>query len=50
MDDGTDVNFGSLSRKLTGWLASQHDWAVATSHRVTESSEVNPKQTVGKFE
>ncbi len=34
MDDGTDVNFGALSRKLINWLAGQHDCAVATSHRV----------------
>jgi malate dehydrogenase (quinone) len=34
MDDGTDVNFGALSRKFINWLACQHDCAVATSHRV----------------
>ena len=34
MDDGTDVNFGALSRKLINWLACQQDCAVATSHRV----------------
>jgi malate dehydrogenase (quinone) len=34
MDDGTDVNFGSLSRKLIHWLAAQDGCAVAASHRV----------------
>lgn len=35
MNDGTDVNFGSLSRKLINWLAGQPGCDVATSHRVT---------------
>jgi malate dehydrogenase (quinone) len=34
MDDGTDVNFGSVSRKLIHWLSAQDGCAVATSHRV----------------
>ncbi len=34
MDDGTDVNFGSLSRKLIHWLAAQDGCGVASSHRV----------------
>lgn len=32
--DGTDVNFGSISRKLIEWLGRQPDCNVATGHRV----------------
>ncbi len=34
MDCGTDVNFGSISRKLIHWLSQQSDCGVATGHRV----------------
>ncbi len=34
MTDGTDVNFGSLSRKLIRWMAEQDGCGVATGHRV----------------
>ncbi|MGB7323789.1 MAG: malate dehydrogenase (quinone) [Rubripirellula sp.] len=34
MAGGTDVNFGSLSRKLIGWMAQQDGCGVATGHRV----------------
>ncbi len=34
IDDGTDANFESLSRKLIRWLAAQDGCAVAASHRV----------------
>jgi len=34
--DGTDVNFGSLSRKMIEWLGQQEGCGVATSHRVTD--------------
>jgi len=34
MDDGTDVNFGVVSRKLLAWLAAQPGCGVATGCRV----------------
>ncbi len=34
MDDGTDVNFGVVSRKLLGWLAQQEGCGVAAGHKV----------------
>jgi malate dehydrogenase (quinone) len=34
MDSGTDVNFGSISRKLIHWLSEQPGCGVATGHRV----------------
>ncbi len=36
MDDGTDVNFGSISRKLLGWLAKQDGCGIASGHRVVD--------------
>jgi malate dehydrogenase (quinone) len=36
MDSGTDVNFGNISRKLLGWLASQPGCGIASNHRVTD--------------
>ncbi|CAN5778071.1 malate dehydrogenase (quinone) [soil metagenome] len=36
MGDGTDVNFGDLSRKLLRWLARQENCAIATENRVTD--------------
>jgi malate dehydrogenase (quinone) len=35
MDGGTDVNFGSISRKLLGWLGAQPGCGIASAHRVT---------------
>ena len=35
MEQGTDVNFGDLSRKLLAWLAGQPGCGVAARHRVT---------------
>ncbi len=35
MDGGTDVNFGSISRKLLDWLARQDGCGIASGHRVT---------------
>ena len=35
MDNGTDVNFGSISRKLLHWLSEQDRCGVASNHRVT---------------
>jgi malate dehydrogenase (quinone) len=34
MDCGTDVNFGSISRKLIHWLSQQSGCGVASGHRV----------------
>jgi malate dehydrogenase (quinone) len=34
-DDGTDVNFGSLSRQLVEWLDRQDGCSAHTGHRVT---------------
>ncbi|AMV33574.1 putative malate:quinone oxidoreductase 2 [Pirellula sp. SH-Sr6A] len=34
MDNGTDVNFGEISRKLIHWLSEQPGCGVATNHRV----------------
>ncbi len=36
MDSGTDVNFGSISRKLLGWLEKQEGCGIASNHRVTD--------------
>lgn len=40
MDDGTDVNFGSVSRKLLHWLSEQEGCGIATSHRVVDLKRV----------
>lgn len=39
MDGGTDVNFGVVSRKLLGWLASQAGCGVAAGHKVVGLSK-----------
>ena len=36
METGTDVNFGSISRKLTHWMSEQGGCGVASSHRVVD--------------
>ena len=36
MDGGTDVNFGSISRKLLDWLSQQEGCGIATGHRVID--------------
>jgi len=36
MNAGTDVNFGSISRKLLDWLSRQEGCGIATSHRVVD--------------
>ncbi len=36
MDDGTDINFGAIARKLLGWLAQQEGCAIAAGHRVID--------------
>ena len=39
MDDGTDVNFGEIARKLLHWLSQQEGCGVASSHRVTSLNQ-----------
>lgn len=34
IDEGTDVNFGAVARKLLGWLARQEGCGIAPHHRV----------------
>lgn len=34
MENGTDVNFGEVARKLLGWLGKQDGCAIAAGHRV----------------
>jgi len=36
MDDGTDVNFGAIARKLLNWLYRQPGCGIASHHRVTD--------------
>ncbi|MEO6874952.1 MAG: malate dehydrogenase (quinone) [Opitutaceae bacterium] len=36
MASGTDVNFGTISRKLLAWLGQQPGCGIATHHRVTD--------------
>ncbi len=36
MDGGTDVNFGTISRKLLNWLAQQEGCGIALQHRVVD--------------
>lgn len=36
MDGGTDVNFGTVSRKLLTWLAQQEGCGIARQHRVVD--------------
>jgi malate dehydrogenase (quinone) len=40
MDSGTDVNFGSISRKLIHWLSEQPGCGVASGHRVIDLKRV----------
>lgn len=40
MDGGTDVNFGSVSRKLLDWLSQQEGCGIATNHRVVALERV----------
>lgn len=40
MDGGTDVNFGSVSRKLLDWLSRQEGCGIATNHRVVDLERV----------
>ena len=35
MDNGTDIHFGALARRLIAWFAQQDGCAVATGHRIT---------------
>ncbi len=40
MDGGTDVDFGSVSRKLLDWLSRQEGCGIATNHRVVNLERV----------
>ncbi|YCM46843.1 malate dehydrogenase (quinone) (plasmid) [Verrucomicrobiaceae bacterium 227] len=40
MEHGTDINFGSLSRKLIAWLGSQEGCQAHLQHRVTDLTEI----------
>jgi len=41
MDGGTDINFGSISRKLVEWLGNQPGCNVATGQRVVDLNETS---------
>jgi malate dehydrogenase (quinone) len=41
MDQGTDVNFGSIARKLIHWLSEQPGCGVASGHRVIGLKRIN---------
>jgi len=41
MDNGTDVNFGAISRKLVHWLSQQDRCGVASNHRVIDLEKTN---------
>lgn len=36
MDGGTDINFGSIARKLLHWLSEQEGCGIASGHRVID--------------
>lgn len=40
VEHGTDINFGSLSRKLIAWLGSQKGCQTHLQHRVTDLTEI----------
>ncbi len=42
MDRGTDVNFGTVSRKLLAWLGQQEGCGVADGHRVVGLTKSGP--------
>jgi malate dehydrogenase (quinone) len=46
MAAGTDVNFGSISRKLLEWLGRQEGCGVATNHRVIDLDQTLTGWTV----
>jgi len=46
MDNGTDVNFGNISRKLLDWLSRQDRCGVASGHRVTGLKKIDGKWEV----
>jgi malate dehydrogenase (quinone) len=41
MDNGTDVNFGAISRKLLDWLSRQEGCGIASNHRVVGLKKKN---------
>jgi malate dehydrogenase (quinone) len=46
MDQGTDINYGTLSSKLINWLGQQPGANFATSHRITNLTKSNGRWTV----
>ena len=40
MDNGTDVNFGEISRKLLQWLGRQNRCGIASGHRVIDLKKI----------
>jgi len=46
MDEGTDVNFGSISRKLLGWLGRQDGCGIASGHRVLDLEKTGQRWEV----
>lgn len=40
MDDGTDVNFGAIARKLLAWLEKQDGCGIASGHRVVDLKRI----------
>lgn len=47
MDNGTEVNFGELARRMLQWLGQQEGCGLATGHRVTNLRQVNGAWKVG---
>lgn len=41
MDNGTDVNFGNISRKLLQWLGKQDRCGIASDHRVVDLKKIS---------
>lgn len=41
MTGGTDINFGSIARKLVAWLDNQPDCKVFTGHKVVDLNETD---------
>jgi len=42
MDNGTDINFGTISRKLIDWLGRQDRCGIASYHRVVGLKKTGP--------
>lgn len=46
MDGGTDVTFGTIARKLLGWLEQQEGCGIASGHRVVDIEKENGRWNV----